>query len=98
VTPRRRLAATAFGDANTISPELPEDLPTGPILLSEHDVSPWWIGFYAPALRADYVVSAEPLFKYTVLRKVEYSTWLQDDRTYIYLLRHPDARPRGDGL
>jgi len=43
------------------------------------------------------VVSAEPLASFTVLRRVEYSSWLQDDPTYIYLLRHPDARPRGDG-
>jgi Dolichyl-phosphate-mannose-protein mannosyltransferase len=76
-----------------ITPKLPKGLGPGPLLLSPHDVGPWWLTFYAPAVQIDYVVSAEPLASFTVLRKVEYSSWLQDDPTYIYLLRHPDVRP-----
>ena len=33
---------------NKIKLALPKDLPKGPILLSEHDVSGWWLPFYAP--------------------------------------------------
>jgi dolichyl-phosphate-mannose-protein mannosyltransferase len=80
---------------NKISVALPKDLPRGPILLSEHDVSGWWLTFYAPALRNGYTVSAEPLLSYTVVRRVEYSSWLEDEPTYIFLLRHRDAAPGG---
>jgi 4-amino-4-deoxy-L-arabinose transferase-like glycosyltransferase len=84
-----------FSYENEIKPTLPKNLGPGPLLLSPHDVSPWWLFFYAPAVQIDYVISAEPLTSFTVLRRVEYSSWLQDDPTYIYLLRHPDATPRG---
>ena len=80
---------------NEIKLALPEGLPTGPILLSEHDVSGWWLPFYAPAVRSGYVISAEPLFSYTTVRRVEYSSWLEDEPTYLYLLRHRDAPPGG---
>ena len=62
----------------------------GPALLSEHDVGAWWIVYYAPSLRDEYIVSAEPLFGFTVVRRAEYSSWLQGAPTFIYLLRRPD--------
>lgn len=73
--------------------EFPKDMKlTGPLLLSEHDVVAWWHGFYAPALRPNYFVSAEPLLTLEVVQRIEYSTWLQPSPTYMYLLRLPDVR------
>jgi 4-amino-4-deoxy-L-arabinose transferase-like glycosyltransferase len=81
---------------NRIAVDPPKDVSpgpsfAGPTLLSEHDVRPWWIAFFAPGIREQYVVSAEPLQGYAVVRRVEYSSWLQRDPTYIYLLRRPDG-------
>jgi hypothetical protein len=56
---------------------------------SPHDESAWWIPFYAPADTQEYVVSSERLKTYKVLRKVEYSQWLLDEDTHIYLLQRP---------
>ena len=73
-------------------PVLPTGLPPGPLLLSDHDISPWWLTYYVPAaLENDYIVAAEPLVGFTVVRRVEYPSWLGRARTYMYLLRHPDA-------
>lgn len=80
---------------NEVPLALPKGLPKGPILLSKHDVGGWWVPFYAPALRSGYTLSAEPLLSYTIVRKVEYSSWLENEPTYIYLLRHQEAVPRG---
>lgn len=77
--------------------EPPRDVHEQFVPLSEHDVDPGWIVFYAPGIREHYVVSAEPLQGYAVVRKVEYSSWLQDDATYVYLLRRADVRPGQDG-
>ena len=75
-----------------IKPVLPKNLPPGPLLLSDHDLPPWWLTYYAPAaVENDYIVSAEPLVGFTVVRRVEYPSWLGRSRTYMYLLRHPDA-------
>jgi hypothetical protein len=75
-----------------IKPVFPTDLPPGPLRLSEHDVDPWWLNYYAPAAAEnDYIVSAEPLAGFTVVRSIEYPSWLGRARTYMYLLRHPDA-------
>ncbi len=56
-------------------------------VLSKHDVHPWWIGFYAPIQNNDYIVTAEPLFGYTTLWKVPYSSWLHRGTQYMYLVR-----------
>jgi hypothetical protein len=83
-----------FSYKNEVKAALPKNL-KGPILLSENDVPGWWLTFYAHALRPGYTLSAEPLLSYTIVRRVEYSSWLEDEPTYIYLLRHPDAAPGG---
>jgi hypothetical protein len=71
---------------------LPTSLPPGPLFLSDHDTTPWWLTYYAPAVAEnDYIVSAEPLAGFTVVRRIEYPSWLGRARTYMYLLRHPDA-------
>lgn len=77
--------------------ESPRDVNATFVPLSEHDVDPGWIVFYAPGIREHYVVSAEPLEGYAVVRRVEYSSWLQDDPTYIYLLRRADVSPGTEG-
>jgi hypothetical protein len=77
--------------------ESPRDINAAFVPLSEHDVDPGWITFYAPGIREHYVVSAEPLQGYAVVRSVAYSSWLQGDRTYIYLLRRADVGPGVEG-
>jgi hypothetical protein len=62
--------------------------PGKPFLLSKHDVSPWWIGFYTPIANNDYVVTSEPLFTYDTVMKVKYSSWLHRKPQYMYLVRH----------
>jgi 4-amino-4-deoxy-L-arabinose transferase-like glycosyltransferase len=77
--------------------EAPRDVNAAFVPLSAHDADPGWIVFYAPGIREHYVVSAEPLQGYAVVRRVEYSSWLQDDPTYIYLLRRADVNPGDEG-
>lgn len=62
---------------------------SAPLLLSEHDVIAWWVGFYNLEMTGRYVVSAEPLVGFEVVDRLEYSSWLQDDPTAVYLLRSP---------
>ncbi len=47
----------------------------------------WWTNLFAPATDSSYVVSTAPLPGYDLLALVEYSTWLDGDPTYLYLLR-----------
>ncbi len=61
----------------------------GPLLLSENDVEAWWIPFYAAAVTSEYVVSGEVLVGYEVVRRMPYSSWLQSENQYMYLLRRP---------
>ncbi|MCU1428606.1 MAG: hypothetical protein JWL83_2606 [Actinomycetia bacterium] len=77
-----------FSVRNAINPVIPRGL-TGRLVLSKYDGPPWWIGFYAPALRGDYIVASDRLYSYDVLRRVKYSSWLDRGTSYIYLLRHP---------
>ena len=65
-----------------------------PVRLSEHDVAPWWLDFYAPAIEPGYIVSGEELYGSTVVRRVEISSWLDRRPTYLYLLRNDLPRPR----
>jgi hypothetical protein len=54
--------------------------------LSPHDITPWWIDFYAPATTSRYVVSAEPLLGYRVLSRATWDSWLHRGTQRIYLL------------
>jgi hypothetical protein len=59
----------------------------------------WWTDVYAPATNSSYVVATGPapgfewelVSGYVPIAYVEYSTWLQDEPTYLYLLRRWDA-------
>ena len=73
---------------------LPKGLPKGPLVLSKHDVDAWWIPFYAPALR-EWVHARPSPFSTPWCGRVEYSSWLEREPTYIFLLRHRDAPPGG---
>lgn len=64
----------------------------GPLLLSRHDVDAWWIPFYAPVVTSEYVITSEPLNLYATRRRVEYSSWLRGEPTYVYLVRRSDMR------
>ena len=50
---------------------------------------PWWTNLFASATNSDYVVSSSPWTPpgYNVLGQLEYSSWLHDDPTRLYLLR-----------
>ena len=56
---------------------------------------PWWIGLFAPADTADYIVAGAPRDdfsdRYQPIAKVEYSTWLNPEPTYLYILRRDDV-------
>lgn len=57
--------------------------------------APWWIGLFAPADTADYIVAGAPRDdfseKYAPIRQVEYSSWLNPEPTYLYILRRFDV-------
>lgn len=52
---------------------------------------PWWVDLFASASNSHYVVAGAPLPDYAELARVEYSSWLQRQPVYLYLLRHPDV-------
>lgn len=56
---------------------------------------PWWIGLFAPADTADYIIAGAPRDdfsdRYQPIGKIEYSTWLNPEPTYLYILRRDDV-------
>lgn len=56
---------------------------------------PWWIGLFAPADTCEYIIAGQPADDFSDLygpiRRVEYSTWLNGNPTYLYLLRRHDV-------
>ncbi len=63
----------------------------GPLVLSERDGPPWWIGYYAPSVTSQTVVANDRLFGYRVLRRLEYSSWLHREPQHVYLLQAADG-------
>jgi hypothetical protein len=55
--------------------------------LSDHDVDPWWVGYYAPSVTSRSIVAGDRLYGYEVVRRLEYPSWLHRDPQYVYLLR-----------
>ena len=54
---------------------------------------PWWVEQLGPVTDSSYRVSTVPLPGHTVIRRMEYSQWLQSEPTYLYLARRQDAPP-----
>jgi hypothetical protein len=56
---------------------------------------PWWLGLFAPANTAEYIIAGAPRDDfsdlYAPIRRIEYSTWLNPEPTYLYLLRRKDV-------
>lgn len=56
---------------------------------------PWWIGLFAPADTAEYIIAGAPRDDfsdlYAPIRRIEYSTWMNPEPTYLYLLRRKDV-------
>lgn len=56
---------------------------------------PWWLGLFAPADTAEYIIAGAPRDDfsdlYAPIRRIEYSTWLNPEPTYLYLLRRKDV-------
>lgn len=73
---------------NKIQLVLPKGLRKGPLILSDHDIDPWWLGLYGAATTSDYVIASEPLYGFTVVKKIGYSDWLRGGSGSMYLLRH----------
>ncbi len=48
---------------------------------------PWWTSLFAPATDSTYVISSTPILGYVVIGAVNYSSWLDDDPTMLYLSR-----------
>jgi hypothetical protein len=65
--------------------------PPPPLILSEHDVPAWWVGFYTPGVVATHVVASEPLLGFEVVARYPFSSWLEDEPTAVYLLRRGDV-------
>jgi hypothetical protein len=59
---------------------------TGPLQLSERDIVPWWIGYYARSADSRTLVAGDRLYGYEVVRRLAYSSWLHRDPQYVYLL------------
>ncbi len=57
--------------------------------------APWWIGLFAPADTADYIIAGAPRDdfsdRYQPIGQIEYSTWLNPAPTYLYILRRDDV-------
>jgi len=49
--------------------------------------APWWIDLFAPAVDSSWVVASAPQPGYDVAAILDYSSWLNDDPTMLYLLR-----------
>lgn len=56
---------------------------------------PWWIGLFAPADTCEYIIAGAPRDDfsdlYSPIKRVEYSTWLNPNPTYLYVLRRNDV-------
>lgn len=52
---------------------------------------PWWVDLFAPATNSHYLVSTTPFEGYETVAWSEYSSWLQPEPTYLYLLRRSDV-------
>lgn len=56
---------------------------------------PWWIGLFAPADTCEYIIAGAPRDDfsnlYAPIRRSEYSTWLNPEPTYLYLLHRKDV-------
>lgn len=87
--PDPTIAAAAPGRA----PARREGSIDDPVLLAPYDVAPWWIDFYTPAIDPEYIVAGDHLDGHEVLRRVEVSSWLHREPTYLYLLRRPPPGP-----
>ncbi len=48
---------------------------------------PWWTSLFGPATDSSYIVSTGPRPGYTILGQVEYSSWLDGNPTFLFLLR-----------
>lgn len=68
-----------YSDANGIPPQTPWPYGT------------WWTDVYAPATDSSYIVSGGPVEGYSPLWSVEYSQWLQQEPTTLYLMRRNDV-------
>ncbi len=80
--PNTRLDAGAAWDGyylyeDSIANQIPQQSPGGP----------WWTNLFAPATDSTYVIAGSGRDGYDPVWQVEYSTWLNDDPTYLYLLR-----------
>jgi hypothetical protein len=51
----------------------------------------WWLSLFAPATNSDYRVAGAELASYEVVTRIEYSSWLQREPVYLYLLRSQDV-------
>jgi hypothetical protein len=52
----------------------------------------WWTNVYAAATDSAFIVATSPeVGGYTLIAYVEYSSWLQTDPTYLYLLQRNDV-------
>jgi hypothetical protein len=67
-----------YSDANRIPPQTPPPYGT------------WWTDVYAQATDSSYIVSGGPVNGYSAVWVVEYSQWLQEEPTYLYLMRRND--------
>jgi hypothetical protein len=56
--------------------------------------APWWIYLYARRIDSTYIVSTNPAQHkgYVVIQMREYSSWLEDDPVFVYLLRMENPR------
>ena len=46
--------------------------------------------YYAPRITSRVIVGGDRLYGYDVVDRIEYSSWLQHDPQYVYLLKVPD--------
>jgi len=53
---------------------------------------PWWTGFYAPHTDSTYVVAGRAVRGYNTVFRRRYSSWLETESTFVYLLRRTNAR------
>jgi hypothetical protein len=67
-----------YSATNGIPPQAPEP-------------RPWWLEYFVTGTDASYVVAAAPLPDHEVVHEQEYSSWLQDGRTVMYLQRRDDV-------
>lgn len=47
----------------------------------------WWLYIWAPATDSSYVVAAQPIPSFKVIRRAQYSSWLRRGPSYLYLLQ-----------